>query len=299
MRRTVNCLTAVQMGLLLFVIPFARAEEPAGLPAGPGSFQFTDAKGDRDHALTVWTYVPSDATENSPIVFVMHGVRRNGRDYRDNWIEHADRYRFILIVPEFPTDRYPSSSYQQGNMLTDEGKQNHSSQWTFSAIEHLFDHVLKISGNTSEGYYIYGHSAGGQFVHRFALFMPDARYIKAIAANPGWYTLPDPQVAYPYGLKGTVATGRSLSEAFSHSFVLMLGAKDNDPNDPNLRTTEKANAQGATRFERGQYYFGQVQNAANQLKTNLRWSKIVVADAKHSDRQMSEAAAKVLFTAAR
>src|SRR3712207_6943257 len=54
----------------------------------------------------------------------------------------------------------------------------------------LFDFVREATGNPSEQYRIYGHSAGAQFVHRLALFVPEARFATAIAANAGWYTMP-------------------------------------------------------------------------------------------------------------
>ena len=42
--------------------------------------------------------------------------------------------------------------------------------------------VKAATGNRSERYHLYGHSAGAQFVHRFLYFMPDARVAKAVAA---------------------------------------------------------------------------------------------------------------------
>ena len=38
---------------------------------------------------------------------------------------------------------------------------------------------------------MFGHSAGGQFVHRFVQFKPNSRVNYAISANAGWYTVPD------------------------------------------------------------------------------------------------------------
>ncbi|MDZ7757086.1 hypothetical protein [Rhodohalobacter sp.] len=41
-----------------------------------------------------------------------------------------------------------------------------------------------------------------QFIHRMVMFKPDARFDLAIAANPGWYTIPDSKQNYPYGILG-------------------------------------------------------------------------------------------------
>src|SRR5271155_4121645 len=49
---------------------------------------------------------------------------------------------------------------------------------------------------TSKTYYLYGHSAGGQFAHRLVLFMPNARYQRVVAANPGYYTMPQFNCVY-------------------------------------------------------------------------------------------------------
>jgi pimeloyl-ACP methyl ester carboxylesterase len=103
--------------------------------------------------------------------------------------------------PEFAAADYPRAAYQLGNLADGAGKLFPEGKWTFSAIEHLFDFVKKATGNTSERYHIYGHSAGGQFVHRMVLFLPEARYATAVTANAGWYTMPTfSGKKFPYGL---------------------------------------------------------------------------------------------------
>ena len=42
----------------------------------------------------------------------------------------------------------------------------------------------------SEKFYLFGHSAGGGFVHRYLLFKKEAPVLKAVAANPAFVTLP-------------------------------------------------------------------------------------------------------------
>jgi poly(3-hydroxybutyrate) depolymerase len=277
------------------LVRWARAGESQELARGAGQFQFVDDQGNRDRPITVWTYVPKDLRDDSPVVFVMHGVHRNGQGYRDNWVDHARKMKFLLVVPEFSEKDYPGDTYATGNMLDKAGNPIDPAKWAFTAIERLFDRVKAMSGNKSKTYFIYGHSAGGQFVHRFMLFMPNARYQRAIAANPGYYTLPALTIRFPYGLAGTVATEASLSKVLSRDFVLLLGEKDIDPNDPNMRKTPEANAQGKNRFQRGHYFFQQAKDEAARLNAVFSWRLGTVPDAAHSDKQMSEAAAKELF----
>jgi pimeloyl-ACP methyl ester carboxylesterase len=52
-------------------------------------------------------------------------------------------------------------------------------------IERLFDHVRQTLGISATTYDIVGHSAGGQFVERLVLFLPSARFRRAVASSPG------------------------------------------------------------------------------------------------------------------
>ena len=95
----------------------------------------------------------------------------------------------------YSTAQYIEGGMFQGNTLLDR------SEWTFSLIKSVFDTVRKDTGSSRTKYDMWGHSAGAQFVHRYVTFMPDTRVDRAVSANAGWYTLPDVDVAYPYGLK--------------------------------------------------------------------------------------------------
>jgi ribulose 1,5-bisphosphate carboxylase large subunit-like protein len=45
------------------------------------------------------------------------------------------------------------------------------------------------TGHTTS--YLFGHSAGARYAHRMVEFVPEAKAKMVIAANSGWYTLPD------------------------------------------------------------------------------------------------------------
>src|SRR4051812_545594 len=71
------------------------------IAVGAGKFEFAPHARRPQHRLTVWTYRPDAFGPDSPIVFVMHGVKRNGQGYRDNWAPHSRKAGFLLVVPEF------------------------------------------------------------------------------------------------------------------------------------------------------------------------------------------------------
>jgi hypothetical protein len=214
--------------------------------------------------------------------------------YRDQWQPHAERRKFLLVVPEFDSRNFSEYQYQRGNLGDADGRAVPKSRWTFHAIERLFDVVRSAAGLRASRYSLYGHSAGAQFVHRLVLFMPEARYERAIAANAGWYTMPTFEASFPYGLAETMATEAELKRVMGRELVVMLGKEDTDASDPDLRATERARAQGQNRLARGDNFYRTAMTSAARLGVPLRWRRIVVRDAGHSNREMAEAAVAIL-----
>jgi pimeloyl-ACP methyl ester carboxylesterase len=286
-------------GVLVFAaVWWAPGEHAAAsdeVAVGESTFEFSPDVRRPCHKLKVWTYRPEGFGPNGPVVFVMHGVKRNGKTYRDTWAPHSRKDGFLLLVPEFPEDEYPGEAYQQGNIRDRKGQSVPPEGWTFAVIERLFDHVKSLTGSRAEKYYLYGHSAGAQFVQRFVLFMPEARYARAVAANPGYYTFPTQEAEFPYGLKGTPIAGPIKPALFGRDFVLMLGAEDTDRDDPNLRKAPEADAQGLTRLERGMNYFRTATRLAEKADAKFTWRLVTVPGVGHSDQKMSASAARELF----
>jgi len=176
-----------------------------------------------------------------------------------------------------------------------DGTVHDAARWSFNVIEHLFDAIRTATGNQSASYFLYGHSEGGQFVHRLVLLLPEARYARAVAANSGWYTMPGFDGRFPYGLGGSPATEAGLKKSLARDLVLMLGDRDTDPAHFQLRRTPQAMTQGAHRFERGQNYLKLVAKRAAELKGDFGWKLRVVPGAAHENDRMSGPAAAVLM----
>lgn len=268
------------------------AEEPAREPMAAGRFVFTAWDGPD---LPVWYQLPDRIAHDTPVVFVMHGVNRDADRYRDEWADLARRHGFIAVVPQFSAADFPGSlGYNTGYFATEDRSPRPRSLWSFAAIEPLFDDVRQRFGTGAARYTIYGHSAGAQLVHRYVLFMPDARIDRAIAANAGWYTMPALDTAFPYGLGGTPIDYAALKAALGKPLTVMLGAADTDRADPDLRKTAEADAQGLHRYARGQAFHAQGQQAATAMAAQFGWRLVSVPGIGHSNAGMAEAAAALI-----
>lgn len=279
---------------LLFLLTFGLLGHPAGAAetAVRGHFPFSSG----GHTLTVWYYRPATAAADAPVLFVIHGVGRNAEEYLDDWIEFAARENFLLVVPEFSKTAFPGEeSFNSGNLFDAAGRPRPREAWSFSMIESLFDALPGQLGVNRRDYMIYGHSAGAQFVQRFLYFVPEARAARAIAANAGWYMLPEFTTDFPYGLRGTAADEAALRTALARRLVVMLGESDTDPKHPSLRRTPEADAQGLFRFARGQYFFARAKAAAADLHATFNWTLVTVPGIEHSNRGMAPLAVRQLF----
>jgi len=268
--------------------------DPELLTLQPGSHEFTFRE---DRPILVRYHLPAGFSPSTPIVFVMHGNGRTGDSYFRVWQQPAIDYGFLLVVPEFDAEHYPGSrSYNLGNIFPGEEPttRNPESDWTFTAIEDLFDVIREAAGSTRAAFRIYGHSAGSQFVHRFLMTRPDAPVERAVAANAGWYTMPTEEVRWPYGLGGSGFKLTSLADRFQQDVTILLGDQDTDPNHPGLRRTLEALAQGPHRFARGQTFFRVAEAAAGSLGVPFAWVLETVPGAEHRNSQMTPRAAAIL-----
>ena len=270
----------------------SNAAPDAKLIIGSGSFVFPFLSGGELRRITVWYYRPAAAGADTPIVFVMHGASRAAENYRKYWIPLAEKHGFILLVPEFSRSAFPGSTYELGNMIGRDGVKYPQSQWSYTAIEDIFDAVRLANGLTAPTYDIYGHSAGGQFVHRLVFFEPSARYKVAVAANSGWYVMPDFEIAFPYGLGASGINRAQLAQALGRRLVVLLGGDDIDPKHHLLRRTPEAMRQGSNRLERGEKFYDRARRAAAEIQAPFIWSLQIAPGVAHSNARMAPYAAE-------
>jgi poly(3-hydroxybutyrate) depolymerase len=269
--------------------PFARAAERA---AAHEHFDLVQA----GRRITVWMFLPPGSSTQTPVVFVMHGVARDGERYLIDWIPLAREKKFLLVVPEFSKEQFVGvEGYIYGNTVDPAGRPLPREQWSFSAIEPVFDAVKARTGNKTGRYRLYGHSAGAQFVQRFVYFVPAARVERIVSANAGWYMLPDLGVEFPYGLKNTPVTEADLRHALALPMTVLLGTADTDPVLHALRHTPESDAQGPHRLARGKFFYARASESANKYQTEFGWRLSFAPDIDHDDARMAPFAARELF----
>ena len=250
-------------------------------------------------------------------VIVIHGTLRNADDYYTT-IEDAAKDKSILgntliIAPQFKTEEdapkadelYWSSSGWKIGFKSQNGNRIPS----FRVIDEIIDKI-EINFPNISFISIAGHSAGGQFIQRYAALnekedkLRQSLRLRYVVANPSSYMYltsdrpaspsdcPDYD-EYKYGifnLPNTLAyTDLSKedikAQLLSRDVFILLGTEDNDPDSEYLDISCEANAQGSDRFDRGCEYFEHIL----KLDSNAGHIKLEVDGVGHSFSRIMEA----------
>lgn len=259
---------------------------------GVGEFEFS---ADGGPSIDVFYATSGEDLRNAEIVFVHHGTGRNAEEYRDYWVPVIKGHNAIVIAPEFDDDDFADAEgYNLGGLVDPPGEKESGQYTSFGYVEPLFREVVDRVGGTQTNFDMFGHSAGAQFVHRYVEFAPQTAVGTAVAANAGWYTMPDASVEFPYGMK-EAPVSPDPKTYLTRDLLVLLGEEDVDADDDNLRTEPEAMEQGATRLERGKEFFARGQETAKSTRTELAWRMQTVPGVEHDGEQMSTAAGELIL----
>lgn len=287
---------------------------------GSGFFQIYGGNGHKKDLISVYYHKPKNMTSKSKILMVIPGAGRNGDDYRDSWIETSERHGVLILSPSYPKKEYPYEYYHLGGLVNkldsrkgitfkknsnqvfmDENivkfKPNtDSSQWIYPDFDRIFMIAKKVVKSKQRKYDMFGHSAGGQILHRFALIHPNSKANRILASNAGSYTLADMNTALPYGIKNTGINNKNLKKSFKKQLVVFLGELDNaDEQGGRILRSNTTDKQGTHRLARGTYFYNNSLKMAKMLKTKFNWKLEIVPGVGHDQKKMAQAAAIYLY----
>jgi hypothetical protein len=232
---------------------------PLAAQPGPSTLEYHD-EAFPGRPLLLHAARPAGWHPGMPVLLVHHGVARNGGDYRDYWMPHGEG--ILVIAIEFPQTSFPEYlCYNFGNLHAADGTPHPRERWTYGIGPRLFRRLLAQGLTTVPRYGLFGHSAGGQYVHRMLSFGVPADDLASILSFP---------LTIMAGTEDTKITGRFF------------------PKGP------KSMRQGPNRFARAHAYFQRGQQAAATLGIRCAWRLIEVPGVGHDGRRMSDAAATVV-----
>jgi pimeloyl-ACP methyl ester carboxylesterase len=300
--------------LLLLALPGLAAEPGCLIPKA----QCTERLAVGERFVTVYRNLPLQTGTHAGIeraVVMVHGAGRNADDYYGTAMAAAvaagKLERTVLVSPHFKANDgrsckdpgepgealWPCGGWREGEAAVNSppGKPVYSYDYVDRALEIFADrerfprlHEIVVAG----------HSAGGQFVQRYAgINRVEAKLrvpVRYVVANPSSYLyLNDLRIRstascaakggctspfvkywdadnctaynrYKYGIEGltgyAVATGGGaiVEQYRKRAVTYMVGELDRQP-DPNLDKTCPAMAQGVNRYERGVNYWNYVR----------------------------------------
>lgn len=267
------------------------------LPKGESVFRYDGYAPFSNRPVDVHYYIPfSGDCSNMPIIFVFQGGDRGYRYLLDAWMKEAEAKRFMVFIPQFDLDSYPVCDYQEVGIMDKKHQQLIEPEATTPPlIDKIFEFVKQHTLTKRNTYRIYGHSAGGQFVHRFMLFHDSPYVDRAVIGSPGWYTFPDSTQNFPYGVKNVpYITKERIRSYFSKDIILQLAAGDTI-RESFLRKTPQAEAQGRNRVERGECFYQFAQTLSHHEGMPFRWRKVIVDGVGHQSVESGMAAIPLLL----
>jgi hypothetical protein len=263
----------------LYSLGCSRSETTTGhkIDDGAGFFYFRDKAISSGSAMRVFYYRPKSFTVYSQILFFMHGADRKAEHIPRIAADALEKLNILLIVPEFSEELFPKiDSYQYGSVRTKPRE-----LWSFFVNDRIFKFVRRITDTRQSKYYIWGNSAGAQFVHRQILVGAHEFIQKAFASNAGVYTLPtngrDP---YPYSIKGLGLTSMELKGVFLLNLFVLLGEED-VVQDAYFLKSEAAMRQGGNRFQRGKLFYSTAESEARARGLTFNWKLLTFPECGH------------------
>ena len=221
-------------------------------------------------------YKPKSFKRNNGLLIIVHGGGRTARSVLGHlhfFKNLSEKSGLLLVVPYFSTTRF--KSYQ----LLFEKRED-------LQLKKIISKVSKKYHADKRTIYFWGHSGGGQFIHRYILFYPDG--IKsAIVSGPGFWTFPDYNTRYPYGLSNpyrVIPEGLKAGlKIFTRVPIAVFTGEFDNRRDASLNKSKRADHQGRNRVERAVHWTNHVKYLSLWKKQIPKLRLFIIKNARHGN----------------
>jgi hypothetical protein len=238
--------------------------------------------------IVLYSYRPPHCAQPD-LLLVFHGKGRKASKMRDRAKPIADAACLAVIAPLFDKETFPNWRYHRAGVIR-KGTLQPRQTWTGPTIEAIVQRARRWIGDDDARYYLFGHSAGGQFLSRSAAYSPPTGAERIVIANPSVYVLPSLTEAIPFGFEGQVKPEHDLEDVRNYlglPITVYIGSRDTGRK--NLVVNDAAMRQGADRFERGQNVFELAKTIADDNDWLFGWRLVVAKGVGHSSKGMLSA----------
>jgi pimeloyl-ACP methyl ester carboxylesterase len=221
------------------------------------------------------------AEAQAGVLVLVHGRARHPRWLLRAFASEGTRRGYVVVAPLFERRRfrdYQRLAGRSGSLAASE------------SLRRACDAVQEAMGIRRAPLSLVGFSGGAQFAHRFTLAHP-GEVRQLVVAAAGWYTLPDPRLAYPYGLAPSAELPGGLPnlEEFLRVPIRVMVGENDVRRDASLNTSPAVDyTQGLHRIERARRWVDAVHAAARERNVTSRVALEILPRVGHSMRDAIE-----------
>jgi hypothetical protein len=202
-----------------------------------------------------FVYVPSAGAAEARVLVAVHGLKRNAQELARMLASHCETHGVVLVAPLF------GEEFQDYQRLGRSGRGPRAD----IALEAVLDQMVMRTGVSTTRIHLFGHAAGAQFAHRYAMVHPH-RVAAAAFAAAGWYTFPNPRARFPYGIRRSrrLPDVRLDPDEFLRVPMTAFVGEEGEGKGTFRRTERVNQEQGRTPLERARNWVDAMRSAAEE-----------------------------------
>ena len=231
---------------------------------------------DQQRHLSYYLFLPEKLSAKTKVLVCVHGISRNAEQQITAFHQQANSNNHIIIAPRF------SKKHYRGYQRLEVGAAGLTAA---DALNRILHHVQETQPVKTDRISLFGYSGGAQFSHRYSMLYPEK--INALfICSAGWFTFPNEDQKYPYGLSGSMNTVSKMRENLPTFLKLktriLVGELDNT-RDPGLNTKQCINRQqGYHRLERANRWISALQKKCTEMNLEADLRFITIKACGHS-----------------
>lgn len=218
----------------------------------------------------------ANARPGQPVLVAVHGISRNAAEIAMRFARHPAFAGTTIIAPLFTREGF--GKYQQLEARKD------GQTRADTALLALLDALAPEIGYKPARVLLFGFSGGAQMAHRFAMFHP-GRVERLCVVSAGWYAMPDPALAWPYGIGDGAGAPVVGTDFLDIPTTVIVGNRDTRVDASVRQDPEILEHQGRNRLRRARTYVRAVTAYAASLGKPARHRLLTLHGMSHDFTQ--------------